>query len=116
MENISNFLSACEDIGVKKVDLFQTVDLFEGQNMPQVVTGLCALGRKVSNWFFNFNPLLDPKCYYFNPFSFLQCVPIDKNFTFFTVPKFSIYWIITLSFNSQLNRKITRTIYRYTLL
>ena len=37
MENINCFLSACEEIGVKKVDLFQTVDLYEGQNIPQVI-------------------------------------------------------------------------------
>lgn len=36
MENIQNFLTACEAIGCKKQDLFQTVDLFEGQNVPQV--------------------------------------------------------------------------------
>ena len=36
MENIGNFLSACEAYGVPKSDLFQTVDLYEGQNIPQV--------------------------------------------------------------------------------
>ena len=29
MENINNFLQAAEQIGVKKLDLFQTVDLYE---------------------------------------------------------------------------------------
>jgi len=29
MENIGNFLSACESIGMKRHDLFQTVDLYE---------------------------------------------------------------------------------------
>ena len=47
MENISNFLSACEVYGVTRNDLFQTVDLYEGQNMVQVVNGIHALGRKV---------------------------------------------------------------------
>ncbi|XP_022109725.1 muscle-specific protein 20-like [Acanthaster planci] len=46
MENIGNFLTACESIGVQKADLFQTVDLFEGRNMNSVLTGLEALGRK----------------------------------------------------------------------
>lgn len=46
MENISNFLSACEAYGVSRHDLFQTVDLYEGQNMVQVVNTLHALGRK----------------------------------------------------------------------
>ncbi len=36
MENIGNFLDACEAYGVNKLDLFQTVTLFEGTNMPQV--------------------------------------------------------------------------------
>ncbi len=37
MENIGNFLSACEAYGCPKADLFQTVDLYEGQNIPQVI-------------------------------------------------------------------------------
>jgi hypothetical protein len=51
MENIGKFLSAAENIGVKKADLFQTVDLFERQNVPQVVNGIVAVGRKSSNIF-----------------------------------------------------------------
>ena len=47
MENITNFLTACEKYGVAKTDLFQTVDLFEKQNMWQVVLCIYALGRKV---------------------------------------------------------------------
>lgn len=46
MENIGFFLNACEQIGVNKIDLFQTVDLFEANNIPQVVNGIFALGRK----------------------------------------------------------------------
>merc|ERR1712034_44732 len=46
MENINNFLTSCEKLGCKKLDLFQTVDLHEMQNMPQVVNGIIALGRK----------------------------------------------------------------------
>lgn len=38
MENIGKFLDACVAYGVPKSDLFQTVDLFEGQNIPQVYT------------------------------------------------------------------------------
>jgi len=49
MENISNFLAALESYGVSRHDLFQTVDLYEGQNMVQVVNAIHALGRKVSN-------------------------------------------------------------------
>jgi hypothetical protein len=47
MENIGNFLTGCENFGVPKTDLFQTVDLYEGQNIPQVITGISALARKV---------------------------------------------------------------------
>ena len=46
MENIGKFLDACEKLGLNKIDLFQTVDLYEGQNIPQVVNGIFALGRK----------------------------------------------------------------------
>jgi len=46
MENTNNFLDGCEKIGCNKLDLFQTVDLYEGQNVPQVINGIFALGRK----------------------------------------------------------------------
>ena len=49
MENIGNFLSACEAYGVPKADMFQTVDLYEEQNMAQVVTSIHALGRKAGS-------------------------------------------------------------------
>ena len=38
MENIGNFLGVAETLGVAKNDLFQTVDLYEGQNIPQVIS------------------------------------------------------------------------------
>ena len=38
MENIGKFLTFCEkSLGVPKLDLFQTVDLYEKQNMAQVL-------------------------------------------------------------------------------
>ena len=40
MENISFFLQAAEAYGVPRHNLFQTVDLTEGQNLAQVQTGL----------------------------------------------------------------------------
>ena len=40
MENISFFLQAAEAYGVPRHNLFQTVDLSEGQNLAQVQTGL----------------------------------------------------------------------------
>lgn len=60
MENIGNFLDACERYGVAKVDLFQTVDLYEQQNMPQVINGIYALGRKAQANNFR-GPALGPK-------------------------------------------------------
>ena len=46
MENIGSFLNACESLGCAKLDLFQTVNLYEGTNMAQVIDGIFALGRK----------------------------------------------------------------------
>ena len=46
MENISNFLAASESLGLNKIYLFQTVDLYEAQNIPQVINGIFALSRK----------------------------------------------------------------------
>lgn len=46
MENVSNFLEACEKLGISKTDLFQTVDLYDKMNMVQVVNCIYALGRK----------------------------------------------------------------------
>ena len=37
MENIGNFLRVAESLGVAKMDLFQTVDLYEAQNIPGVI-------------------------------------------------------------------------------
>jgi len=47
MECISQFLAAAEKYGIPKTELFQTVDLYEQQNMSQVVQCVAALGRKV---------------------------------------------------------------------
>ena len=47
MENIELFLNAAEAYGAKKIDLFQVVDLYERQNMTQVVNGIFAVGRLV---------------------------------------------------------------------
>ncbi|XP_065071512.1 myophilin-like [Rhopilema esculentum] len=49
MENIGNFLQGCYNYGVKKEDLFQTADLYEGANIVQVVNGLAALARKAQS-------------------------------------------------------------------
>lgn len=60
MENINNFLVACEKYGVAKTDLFQTVDLFENQNLWQVVCTIHALGRKAQTMGYQ-GPCLGPR-------------------------------------------------------
>lgn len=60
MENIGDFLEASYRYGVKKEDLFQTSDLFEGANIVQVVNGLAALGRKAQSSGYD-GPSLGPK-------------------------------------------------------
>jgi hypothetical protein len=49
MENINVFLEAARDLGVPPQETFQTVDLWERQNLNAVVICLQSLGRKVSN-------------------------------------------------------------------
>ncbi|KHD05335.1 hypothetical protein PN36_15290 [Candidatus Thiomargarita nelsonii] len=47
MGNIGNFLDAANKVlGINKYDLFQTVDLYEAQNLPQVIKGVFAFARK----------------------------------------------------------------------
>ena len=36
MENIGKFLEFADQLGVPKTDIFQTVDLYENQNIPAV--------------------------------------------------------------------------------
>lgn len=48
MENIGNFLSAVEVYGVRPSDSFQTVDLYEKQNIFQVVNTLVHLKNTAS--------------------------------------------------------------------
>lgn len=47
MENISSFLNVAANMGVPAQETFQTVDLWERQNLNSVVTCLQSLGRKV---------------------------------------------------------------------
>lgn len=44
MENISNYLKAAEQLGVRKADTFQTVDLFENKDMLAVLRQIHQLG------------------------------------------------------------------------
>ncbi len=50
MENMENFQKAIKKYGVPDVDVFQTVDLYEKRNIPQVVHSIRSLGRAVS-WY-----------------------------------------------------------------
>ncbi|XP_056141420.1 transgelin-2-like [Lampris incognitus] len=45
MEQISQFLRAAESYGVSKMDMFQTVDLWEGKDLAAVQRTLMALGN-----------------------------------------------------------------------
>lgn len=47
MENINAFLEAAKQFGVPAQETFQTVDLWERQNLNSVVICLQSLGRKV---------------------------------------------------------------------
>ncbi|OAF70136.1 SM22-alpha [Intoshia linei] len=46
MENIELFLTFCKFYGVDNVSLFQTVDLYEGRNMAQVISCVEMLGTE----------------------------------------------------------------------
>lgn len=50
MENINSFLDAARAFGVPSQELFQTVDLWEKQNLNAVIICLQALGRKASKY------------------------------------------------------------------
>lgn len=49
MENINNFLAVAISIGVPSQETFQSVDLWERQNLNSVVICLQSLGRKVKS-------------------------------------------------------------------
>lgn len=46
MENIEQFTKACKEYGLLDAETFQTVDLWDGENMHQVCVCIQALGRK----------------------------------------------------------------------
>lgn len=60
MENVGNFLEAAGRYGLPKSDSFQTVDLYEGANIPQVINAIHALGRVSRKNGFR-GPTLGPK-------------------------------------------------------
>ena len=46
MENIEMFTKASKDYGLNDAETFQTVDLWDGENLHQVCVCIHALGRK----------------------------------------------------------------------
>lgn len=50
MENINAFLEAVKKLGVPPQETFQTIDLWERQNLYSVVVCLQSLGRKAGNF------------------------------------------------------------------
>ena len=55
MENLNKFQQAVKKYGVPDLDVFQSVDLVERRNVPQVTQCIMALGRSVRYdiWFWN---------------------------------------------------------------
>lgn len=48
MENVQRFQAAIKKYGVPEEEIFQTADLFERRNIPQVTLCLYSLGRTVN--------------------------------------------------------------------
>uniref|UniRef100_A0A023FX39 Calponin n=1 Tax=Amblyomma parvum TaxID=251391 RepID=A0A023FX39_AMBPA len=61
MENITHFQNAAKQWGVPEIDVFQTVDLWEKRNIPQVAQCLMAVGRACYNHPEYRGPCLGPK-------------------------------------------------------
>jgi hypothetical protein len=60
MENVQTFVTFCENYGVPKSGTFQTVDLFEGRNMAQVLNCIQMLGSECQRHGFQ-GPVIGPK-------------------------------------------------------
>merc|ERR1712061_828220 len=61
MENVQTFLAAAKKYGVPDEEVFQTPDLFEARNIPQVALCLYALGRATQNHPEYTGPQIGPK-------------------------------------------------------
>lgn len=61
MENVSAFQRAVKAYGVSDEEIFQTPDLFEGKNIPQVTLCLYALGRTTQKHADYAGPQIGPK-------------------------------------------------------
>jgi len=49
MENITNYLKGCEALGLKRVELFDTTDLYDEKNKYLVLRNIHSLGRAAKN-------------------------------------------------------------------
>ena len=47
MENVNSFLNAAKKYGVPDEEVFQTPDLFEARNLPQVSLCIFSLGDRI---------------------------------------------------------------------
>merc|ERR1712215_591245 len=61
MENVQSFLAAAKKYGVPDEESFQTPDLFEGRNLPQVALCLFSLGRATQKHPEYTGPQIGPK-------------------------------------------------------
>merc|ERR1711915_228139 len=61
MENVQAFLAAAKKYGVPDEEVFQTPDLFEARNIPQVVLCLYSLGRTTQKHPEDKGPSIGPK-------------------------------------------------------
>lgn len=61
MENVQAFQNAVKKYGVPHEEIFQTADLFERRNIPQVVISLYSLGRQTQKHPEWTGPTLGPK-------------------------------------------------------
>jgi len=61
MENVQSFLAAAKKYGVSDEEVFQTPDLFEARNIPQVVLCLFSLGRTTQKHPEYEGPAIGPK-------------------------------------------------------
>ncbi|XP_058063860.1 muscle-specific protein 20 [Anopheles bellator] len=61
MENVQRFQTAIKEYGVPQEEIFQTADLFERRNIPQVTLCLYALGRITQKHPEYEGPTLGPK-------------------------------------------------------
>jgi len=61
MENVQSFLAGVKAYGVPDEEVFQTPDLFEGRNFPQVILCLYSLGRTTQKHPEYSGPQIGPK-------------------------------------------------------